>query len=119
MALNSCDFPPYCVNRPPAHDPSDGVDAGMIRPAITTSDLRAAHSRPYVYADAAFPATVAQPRTAIDYRFAPEGLVGSVGYSEFPDGRPMALDEVGLATSVGFGRRPGGLVGAWLHYDFR
>jgi hypothetical protein len=119
LAGKSCDFSPYCVERPPADDPSNGAGARLVRAALTISDLRTGHSRPNVYADAAFLRGDTQPRTAIDYRFASEGLVGSVGYSHrLVDGRRIALDEVGLAAAMGFGR-PGGLVGAWLHYDFR
>ena len=113
-----CDSPTYCASRLPGGHPFDGAGARMARFAVAISDPRAARSRPYAYADAAFPPAHAQLRTAVDYRFAPEGLVGSVGYTALAAGRPLDFDDSGLAASVGF-LRPDGLVGAWLHYHFR
>jgi hypothetical protein len=108
--------PPSGADRLWAIRPLDGTDARMIRRAVLISDLRADQSRRYLYADTARTPADSQPPTAIDYRFAPEGLVGFVGYSHDPESHP--IDEAGLAATRGFGRQ-GGFLGASLHYDFK
>ena len=81
------------------------------------ADLRAAPPGLYAHEDAPAPPAEPRPRTAIDHWFAPEGLVGSMGYGHLPDDRPIAVDPAGLATASGLGG-PGGFVGASLDYSF-
>jgi hypothetical protein len=88
----------------------------MLRPVVGISDSRASLDRPYAYASAL--RNDGQPRTAIDYRFAPDGLVGRVGYLRVIDGHSLDSHEAGLAASPRFGRQ-GSLVGAALSYAFK
>jgi len=111
----NCNFARHCASRQTVNDPSDGAGGKLARPAITMSDRNAVRSPPYVYAP--FPSANGQPLTAIDYTFAPEGVVGSVGYIHIMDDHPIA-PEAGLAASLGFSR-PDSLVGAGLYYEFR
>jgi len=57
------------------------------------------------------------PKTAIDYRLAPAGLGGSVGYLCVPDHHPFDYQEITAASSrVG---RESSLLGATLRYAFK
>ena len=114
-ADRSCNFARHCVSRSPVGDRSDRAGATLAQPAVTTYDRRAAHTPPYVFA--AFPFADGPPLTVLDYTFAPQGVVGSVGYIHLTDDHPIAA-EAGLAASLGFDR-PDSLVGAGLHFDFR
>ncbi len=110
--------PPCCASRILTAPVAHGAGVRIMRLAITRPDLHPVQPRSGPYANADFPLASDQPRTNINYRFPPTGLVGSAGYLLSADRRRMVVDEAGLAGSVGFDR-PVDLVGAWLHYDFR
>jgi len=89
------------------------AEASTIRSAVDLSGLHAAPDRPYAYAFAA--RGEASARTAIDHRFAPDGLMGSVGFVCDNDGHPPAPHESGVIA----GYQEGRLVGATLTYPFK
>ncbi|MEP6967825.1 MAG: hypothetical protein ABI906_07070 [Pseudomonadota bacterium] len=55
--------------------------------------------------------------TTVDYRFAPDGMVGSVGYRRVVDSRPMDAHDVNSAAATQFGL-PDNTFGATLSYAF-
>ena len=94
--------------------PSFQANAGMLRPVA--SDLRASGDR--LYSDTLAPWSDGPTPTAVDYNFATDGLVGSVGYRRVIDTHPLDVREVDLIASSQFGRQSD-LVGATLSYAFR
>jgi hypothetical protein len=94
------------------------ANATMIQPVVGVSDLGASPDRPYASAYASTLRNDARPRTAIDYRFAPDGLVGSVGYLRVDNIQPLNSHELDMGESSQFSRL-GSLVGANLSYAFR
>ena len=80
---------------------------------LDLSGPRASRVRPYAYASA--PRTDGQSRTAVDYRFAPDGLFGSVGFFCLSDDRATADRVLGVID----GSQDGRLVGATLRYPFK
>ncbi|HEY5070800.1 MAG TPA: hypothetical protein VII63_02100 [Caulobacteraceae bacterium] len=73
---------------------------------------------PYALASVSAVGGEVQPRTAIDYRFAPVGLVGAVGYLCVKDSQPPDSRSGGPASSSQF-LPQSGFVGAQLSYPFR
>lgn len=98
--------------------PIGSANAAMVWPIIDASDTTASSDGPYACAYASTPRDSGRPRTAIDYRFAADGLVGSVGYVRVDNSRPRESQEGSLAESSRFAPL-GSLVGATLSYVFR
>jgi hypothetical protein len=105
--------PPYIAEAFLGLHPLGAAKPSTIRSAVDLSSLRAAPDRPYAYASAARGET--PTRTAIDHRFAPDGLTGSVGFVCDNDGHPPAPHESGVIA----GYQEGRLVGATLSYPFK
>ena len=107
-------LPPYRANAFLGAHHSDQAGAAMIEPAVDLSDRPASADRLYAWA----PWNDDPLRTAFDYRFAPDGLEGSVGYLRVDDGRPLDRHAMGLAPPSRFDRS-GALVGASFSFAFR
>lgn len=95
-----------------AQTPTDSTTAGF---AVSAPDAREAADPPYTTAYASTLGSERERRTTIDYRFAPDGLVGSVGYLRVDDRRRLDSPQVGTAASS----RSISLVGATITYAFR
>jgi hypothetical protein len=108
-------LPPYHADAFLGGDQLGQADATMIRPVVGLPDPGASTDRPYASPYASALGYDGRPRTAIDYRFAPDGLVGSVGYLRVGGGPRLDFHQVGMAASS----RSVGLVGATLSYAFR
>jgi hypothetical protein len=93
--------------------PIGSAKATTIRSAVDISSLSAAADRRFAYVSAA--RGEAPTRTAINHRFAPDGLTGSVGFVCDNDGHPPAPHESGVIA----GYQEGHLVGATLSYPFK
>ncbi|MBA3811423.1 MAG: hypothetical protein H0X27_07245 [Caulobacteraceae bacterium] len=83
--------------------------------SLDLSGARGSIDRPY--ADIAAARDEGRLRTAVDYRFAPNGMVGSVGYRHIADSRLIDVHEVNRAASTQFGL-PDSTLGATLSYTF-
>ncbi len=94
---------------------TDGEAGSHAGPPDVAAELGDSGDHFHAYADAA--PTDPRERATIDHRFAPRGLVGSVGYRRSLDSRPIDADAAGPAAASGLGA-PGGFVGAWLNYAF-
>ena len=102
---------------PPVAAGHDGpADPTRTPPAGAVAESGVAEDRFHADEASAAP-TDPRGRAAIDHRFAPRGLVGSLGYGHSADSRPIDADAAGPAAASGLGG-PGGFVGAWLNYAF-
>lgn len=89
--------------------------SAVARPMIDLTARRPAAGQSYGPANS--PGPTVQARTALDHRFAPDGVVGSVGYLCGIDG--LARDgEAGGGPTSTFGHQ-GTFLGASLGYAFR
>jgi hypothetical protein len=87
----------------------------ILRPALDLSEPRASFDHPYASPYASAPSNHGEARTAIDHRFAPDGLAGSVGFVCDNDGHPPAPHEDGVMA----GSQEGRLIGTTLTYPFK
>ena len=78
----------------------------MIGPVVDPAQSRASVVGPAAYASA--PRGDGLARTALDHRFAPDGLYGSVGFVCDNDNHPPAPHEVGVLAGSQDGRLMGG-----------
>jgi hypothetical protein len=106
---------PYHAHALLGVDRPSPADTTMIWSVVALPDPGAATDRPYASDYVSTLRYDGQPRTAVDYRFAPDGLVGSVGYRRVDDDHRLDVHQVGMAASSRFA----GLVGATLSYAFR
>jgi len=85
----------------------------IVRPGIDMAGVRASLDR---VGDEASPADGGfQPRTAIDYHLARQGMFGQVGYVCRSDASPIANQEATVQTDAKDDR----LLGGTLKYSFR
>jgi hypothetical protein len=89
--------------------------ATILKPTLDVSEPRASFDRPYASPYASAPSNESEARTAIDHRFAPDGLAGSVGFVCDNDGHPPAPHEDGVMA----GSQEGRLIGTTLTYPFK
>lgn len=82
---------------------------------LDLSGARGSIDRPYV--DISFPREDSGLQTTVDYRFAPDGMVGSVRYRHVADSRPMDAHDLNSAAATQFGL-PDNTFGATLSYAF-
>ena len=91
----------------------DSAGPRLILPDLGFSHLKARDDHPDGYATVSDPA--AGNRTAVDYRLAPAGVGGSLGYICVNDGHPPVPHDMAVLAGSEDGRR----VGAQLNYTFK
>ena len=113
-----CDGRSHCPTRTHARATSHRTTIRPLRLVDPAADLRAASARARIDAEAIAPSVNIQPGSATDHLSAPIGMVGAVGYVH-PTDRDLIPDDRAANPDPTKRNRRSGLLGAWLHYDFR